>query len=190
MRFLCHDPSSRLVSLSVFDHLLTNTITLFSRGRLMLANSEYADRLNRLAEKTRRADDVSPDLIADIIGHACPRLKSMGPNGNPITRITDFIKCCAWIDASLALVETQLPKWTLRRLAYENGEWHCSLSKQNNLPLELDDTADAHHEVAALAILSAFLEVQSRAMEKQTTCPSVPQVRTETAYLFCCDNFA
>ena len=156
----------------------------------MLANAEYADRLNRLAEKVRRAEDVSADLIADIISRACPRLQSMGPNGKIITRITDFIESCAWIDASLALVEAHLPKWTLRRLAYDNGEWHCSLSKQNNLPIEVDDTADAHHEVAALAILSAFLEAQAKVREKQTACPSVPQVRTETAYLVCCDNFA
>ena len=59
----------------------------------------------------------------------------------------------AWNDAALALVELELPAWKLRRLVHENGKWHCSLSRHPNLPVALDDTATASHEVLPLAIL-------------------------------------
>ena len=156
----------------------------------MLGNSE-CDRFNRLAEKVRLADNVSTELIGEIISGACPRLALMGPNRKLVTRITDFIKSCAWFDVSLALIEAQLPKWTLRRLSYDNGEWYCSLSKQANLPIEIDDTADAHHEAAALAILSSFLEAQRGADQRHHGYSTVPHVSSSDAdYLVCCDNFA
>jgi hypothetical protein len=74
---------------------------------------------------------------------ACTRL----PAGKA-ARIDQLIDAGAWNDAALALIELELPAWKLRRLVYEDGEWLCSLSRQPNLPLALDDTADARHEVA------------------------------------------
>ena len=54
-------------------------------------------------------------------------------------RIDQLIEARAWNDAALALVELELPAWKLRRLVYEDGEWHCSLSRQPNLPVALED---------------------------------------------------
>ena len=50
-----------------------------------------------------------------------------------------MIQSSSWIDVALALIEI-VPGWKLRRLAYDDGEWHCSLSKQPNLPVELSTT--------------------------------------------------
>jgi hypothetical protein len=68
----------------------------------------------------------------------------------------------AWNAASLLIAERELNGWQLRRLVFDDGEWVCSLSRQPQLPLELDDTADAHHDIAACAILHA-IEVRSSA---------------------------
>jgi hypothetical protein len=76
-------------------------------------------------------------------------------------RIDRLIEARAWNDAALALVELELPRW-LRRLVYENGKWHCSLSRHPNLPVALDETATASHEVLPLAILAALVEAHHR----------------------------
>ena len=65
--------------------------------------------------------------------------------------IDELIEARAWNDAALTLVELELPAWKQRRLIYEDGKWHCSLSRHPNLPVALDDTATASHEVLPLA---------------------------------------
>jgi hypothetical protein len=102
-----------------------------------------------------------------------------------------LIEAGAWTDATIALIELELPAWKLRRLVYEDGEWLCSLSRQPNLPVALDDTADASHEVLPLAILSAFVEARRRANAmRETSLRIVPQVRRTSGYAICCDNFS
>jgi len=88
------------------------------------------------------------------------------------------------------MVELELPSWNLLRLVHEDGEWLCSLSKQPNLPVALDDTADASHQVLPLAILGAFLKARrnTKAM-RETGSQAVPQVRPTSGYAVCCDNF-
>src|SRR5262249_969703 len=67
-------------------------------------------------------------------------------------------------DAALALLELELPQWKLRRLIYEDGEWHCSLSKHIELPVELDDAAEANHDSLPLSILSALVEARRHSL--------------------------
>jgi hypothetical protein len=109
--------------------------------------------------------------------------------GNAESEITQLTKSAAWLDTGLSLVELELPGWGLRRLVYDGGEWHCSLSSQPNLPVELDDTIDASHTVAALAILLALSETKRNLMQAATT--TVPAVRLTpmTPAAVCCDNF-
>ena len=82
-------------------------------------------------------------------------------------------------------------QWKLRRLIYEDGEWHCSLSKHIGLPASLDELAEASHESQPLAILSALLEARRNSLAAAESRPqSVPQVRPTRGYAICCDNFA
>ncbi len=100
-----------------------------------------------------------------------------------------MIAAGAWSEVALALIELELPAWTLRRLIYEDGEWFCSLSRQPNLPVEFDDTADARHEFLPVAILSAFVEARRQSnVARETSAPTVSQIRSVNA--ICCDNFA
>jgi hypothetical protein len=106
-------------------------------------------------------------------------------------RIDQLIEARAWNDAALALVELELPAWKLRRLVYEDGEWHCSLSRQPNLPVALDDTATASHEVLPLAILGALVEAHRRmSVTRGISLQVVPRARATSGYAVCCDNFS
>jgi hypothetical protein len=88
------------------------------------------------------------------------------------------------------LVELELPQWKLRRIVHDNGEWHCSLSRQPQLPFGLDDIAEASHEILALAILMTLLEARRAAAVNTAGRAAVPQVRSEPIPALCCDNFA
>jgi hypothetical protein len=153
---------------------------------VMLFDPKHEGRVDRLIDQLRLAPTLTTDLFSDVIVHACTRLTA----GNA-ARIDQLIEAGAWTDATIALIELELPAWKLRRLVYEDGAWLCSLSRQPNLPVALDDTADASHEVLPLAILSAFVEARRRTSAmRETTLRKVPQVRRTSGYAICCDNFS
>jgi hypothetical protein len=156
----------------------------------MLSDPKHEDRLDRLTEQLRLAPVLTPNLVGAVIADACIRLPVLHRTGKA-ARIHQLIEAGAWSDAALALIELELPAWKLRRLIYEDGEWFCSLSKQPNLPVTIDDTADARHEVLPLAILSAFLEARrGTSAARETSPPTVPQVQPTSGIVICCDNFA
>ena len=101
-----------------------------------------------------------------------------------------MIQSGAWTDAALALIDLELPQWQLRRIAYDEGEWHCVLSRERELPDWLDQSAEGRHADLALAILSAFVEAQH--ISAPLGRPSVPAVRAVADRLYepvCSDNF-
>ena len=108
------------------------------------------------------APAVTRDLFLEVIQKRCAQLwnRSAGSRAH-LSRLVDD---GAWIDAALELIELDSPQWKLRRLVCEDGEWFCSLSRSPCVPLEIDDTADASHADAALAILSALLEAQQKTL--------------------------
>ena len=90
----------------------------------------------------------------------------------------------------MAVIELEMPGWKLRRLVYENGEWFCSLTRQPNMPANLDDSADAAHELLSLAILRAFVEARRRSKVTTDSASGVPQFQPAAGDVVCCDNFA
>jgi hypothetical protein len=156
----------------------------------MLCRYDNEDRFDRLEGQLRSAHALTPELMSHVMAGSCVRLASLGHTTLPV-RINRLVESRAWVDAAFTLIELELPAWKLRRLVYEDGEWFCSLSRQTNLPADLDDTADAHHEILPLAILGAFLEAKRRATSMREAIPhSVPQVQSAQADPICCDNFA
>ena len=114
----------------------------------MLFDPKHEEPLEVLEIQLRRDHALTPDLISNVIeGTRLPRIKRTGK----VAQIDQLIEAGAWSDAALALIELELPAWKLRRLVYEDGKWYCSLSRQPNLPVALDDTATASHEVLPLA---------------------------------------
>ena len=155
----------------------------------MSLDASYEQRLRELQEQLRHAQTITPELMADVIARACLRVQAH--RGTVKARAIRLIESGAFADATLALVELELPQWKLRRLIYEDGEWHCSFSKHIGLPAELDDMAEATHESLPLAILAAFVEARRRSLTaSESRRQSVPLLRPTQGYAVCCDNFA
>jgi hypothetical protein len=155
----------------------------------MLFNPAHEDQFERLSARLRLAPEIASDLFSDTMA-VCARIRLLA-NAGKTRRLARLIAVEAWTDAALTLIELETPNWILRRLEYEDGEWVCSLSTQPNMPLAIDDTADARHEVLALAILSAFLDARGKNSEvRETRSLTVPRLRPASGQAMCCDNFA
>lgn len=153
----------------------------------MLPSPEHQNPVE-LGERLRNADAVTTDIMSDVIGQACRRFPSLGQNEKSV-RLERLLESGAWTDAALALIELELPQWQLRRIAYDEGEWHCALSRQRELPDWLDSAIEARHADLALAMLSAFVEAQR--VNTSTSRTSVPAVRPDASALYepvLCDN--
>jgi hypothetical protein len=154
-----------------------------------LFGHDQAVLLDRLDEAVRFAPQPTHGLISKIVAGACTRIPVLSKAGKA-ARIDRLVESGAWADAALTLIELELPGWTLRRLIREDGQWLCSLSRQPNVPAELDDTADAAHEVMPLAILLAFLQARRRTFLAAQSVPTASAFDQVPAGLICCDNFA
>jgi|SRR5215469_6622615 len=131
--------------------------------------------LGALGEDLRQASEVDANLMTEVIGVACLRYPSLGQS-EKTARVEQLIQSGAWTDAALALIDLELPFWHIRRLAYDDGEWYCALSRGRELPDWLDQPIEARHADLALAMLSAFVEAQ-RISEPESRA-SVPAVKT------------
>jgi hypothetical protein len=156
----------------------------------MLLIPRHEDRLERLAEKLRLAEAITPHFIAESISDVCPRLALLNSAGVAVVQIDRLIKASAWTDLARALVAIELPGWSLRRLILEDGIWFCSLSRQSGMPIMFDDTADATHENLALAILSALVEARRKiGATHEPATQAALQIEPGGATV-CCDNFS
>jgi hypothetical protein len=142
-----------------------------------------------LSDRLRDAHVATADLVAEIIGKTCRRFPSVGQS-EKAARIEGLIQTGAWTDAALALIDLDLPQWQVRRIAYDESEWHCALSRERELPDWLDQSIEARHPDLPLAILSAFVEAQRVAAPSSRT--SVPATRAASALYepVLTDNFA
>ena len=126
-----------------------------------------------LSDRLGNATTVTPKLMSDLVAGVCRRFPSFG-QPEKTTRIRELIQFRAWTDAALALIDLELPFWQARRIAYDEGEWYCALSRERELPDWLDRSVEARHPDLALAILSAFIEAQRISSPSiQTSVPVV-----------------
>jgi hypothetical protein len=158
------------------------------RDEAMLALSEIRD-FSDFNDRLHSANAVTAELMSEVISEACRRFPSAGQI-DKTARIERLIESGAWTDATLALIDLELPMWQVRRIAYDEGEWYCALSRERELPDWLDRSIEARHADLALAILSAFIDVQRLSAPSSKT--SVPTVSRDANPLYqpvCCDNF-
>jgi hypothetical protein len=146
--------------------------------------------LGELTDQLRDAAEASVSLLGEVIDTACHRFPSTGQSAKT-AQIERLVQSGAWADAALALIDLELPLWQVRRVAYDEGEWHCALSRQRELPDWLDQSIEAHHEDLALAILSAFVAARrASAPSSRTSVPSVNRSADGLAEIVCGDNYA
>ena len=102
-----------------------------------------------------------------------------------------MIQSGAWTDVALALIELELPQWQIRRIVYDEGEWHCALSRQRELPEWLDQPIETRQADLPLALLIALVEAQRvNATSIGTSVPTTPRDANPLCEPVCCDNFA
>jgi hypothetical protein len=143
-----------------------------------------------LGDQLRNAGHVTAEFFTDIIRTTSRRLPSAKQNARA-ARVEHLIQSQAWTDAALALIDLELPQWQVRRLAYDDGEWYCALSRQRELPDWLDQSIETHHADLALAILSAFVEARRVSVPpSRTSVPMVPQDVNPQYEPVYSDNFA
>ena len=150
---------------------------------------EESQTTTELGDRLHNACTVTADFLSDIVSQTCRRFPSAYQSGKT-ARIERLIESGAWTDAAMALIDLELPQWQLRRIAYDEGEWHCALSRERELPDWLDQSADGRHADLALAILSAFVE--ARHISAPLSRSSVPAARSDASPLYepvCSDNF-
>ena len=154
----------------------------------MLHVREFHD-LGALNARLRDAGAADAALVNEVIGAACRRYPSPGQTEKTV-RLDQLIKSAAWTDAALALIDLELPQWQIRRIAYDQGEWHCALSRQRELPEWLDQSAEAHHTDLALALLSAFVEARRvNAPESRTSVPDARGFTRDVYEMLPIDNY-
>src|SRR5437763_16210167 len=135
----------------------------------MLHPDDHRDP-SELVDRLRNAPEANATLMAEIVDIACRRFTSSEKSA----RVEQLIRSGAWTDAALALIDLELPLWQVRRIAYDEGEWYCALSRERELPDWLDRSIEARHADLPLAMLIAFVEVQR--ISAPLSSPSVPSV--------------
>lgn len=156
----------------------------------MLLIPEHNNSLAQLTQRILLADAPNRALIDDVITGTCQRTAGLRSRGQA-RQLEAALAASAWTDAALALIDLELPGWIMRRLVRDDGAWLCSLSRTPNLPIELDDCAEASHDVLPLAIIAALLEARRAGNTAVTPRPgSVPAVQPSSGQRMCCDNFS
>lgn len=153
----------------------------------MLFHPDRPERLAWIADQVSSADHASANLVSAIASEISHR--AVNASAPISSHIRKLIVAGAWTDAALALVASELPEWKLRRLAYDDGEWHCTLSPQREFPEWLDDGIEAHHENLSLALFKGLIEA-ARQQPVETPAPTVPRIWFKQHDAICCDNFA
>ena len=141
-----------------------------------------------LADELRDGCGVTREFLSDIISETCRRFPERNVKAARVARLR---QAQAWIDAALALIDLELPQWQVRRLVHDEGEWHCALSRQREMPDWLDQSVETHHADMALAILSAFVEARRVGAVCEPDCMPGALRRNAAVYEpLCCENFA
>jgi hypothetical protein len=159
------------------------------RDRVMAFVDDHAVQIERAHEGLQTALTPTADVFRTVIEGSCIRLPGLKAS-RLAARLERLIAAGAWSEAALALVELEVPAWRVRRLAHEGSEWICALSRQPNLPIDIDDTAEASHEHLALAILTAMVEAQRRSNVVAERNPAAAPMMPSSDRMVCCDNFA
>jgi hypothetical protein len=156
----------------------------------MLLHLQRSEQLATLAAQVSAADEATTQLFSEIVVATARRLWAPGEAAKA-TELHDLIEAGALTQAALNLIDLELPLWKLRRIAYDEGKWHCAMSRQRELPEWLDQAVEARHASLTLAILGAYIETVGQIeLSREPGRPSVPQTRAEQYVPLYRKNFA
>lgn len=148
-----------------------------------------AERLAEFVDQLHARENLTADLMSSVAATICAL--SPAPDRMRSSRIDRLVAAGAWTDAALALVDGELPQWKLRRLVYDDGRWHCALSRQRELPEWLDQAIETSHVDCAAAVLAGVVEAARQSAPADVVeAGRVPRIPLKRDELICCDNFA
>jgi hypothetical protein len=149
-------------------------------------HSTHSEQLTTLAGQVSLADEATPELLSKIVAKTARRLSAPGV----AAQLDQLIDAGALTEAAFALVNLELPLWQIRRITYDEGEWHCAMSRQRELPEWLDQAIETSHASLTLAIVGVYIEtLRQIEASREPSRPSVPQTRGDKFEPVCCDNF-
>lgn len=154
----------------------------------MHSTLESSKQFASIAQGMRRTERASADLVQSIVAKMYPNIQEL-----PVafTRVRKLIAAKALTEAMLALIDCELPQWKLRRLAYDEGEWHCALSRQRELPEWLDQSVESSHKDLTLAIALACIEVlNSDDVKTRPMGRTIPAIRAKHYETLTSENYA
>jgi hypothetical protein len=153
----------------------------------MFLHSIRSQQLATLAGRVSAADEATPELLSGIVAGTVRRPSAPGE----AARLHQLIEAGALTEAAFAVINLELPLWQIRRITYDEGEWHCAMSRQRELPEWLDEAIETTHASLTLAIVSVYIEtLRQIEASREPSRPSVPQTRDYQFKPVCCDNFA
>ena len=146
--------------------------------------------LNQLDARLCSAPTLTVEPMSDVVAASCPRLALL-QHTERAARAEQLIQQGAWTDAAFALLALELPQWQLRRLVYDDGEWHCALSSQREMPEWLDQSIEARHADLPIAILRAIISARRVSVPStRSSVPTAPRAASDLYEPVCSDNFA
>ena len=153
----------------------------------MFLHSIRSQQLATLAARESAADEATPELLSGIVAETARRLSAP----DDAAQLHQLIEAGALTEAAFSLINLKLPLWQIRRITYDEGEWHCAMSRQREIPEWLDEAIEATHASLTLAIVSVYIEtLRQIEASREPSRPSVPQTRGDQFKPVCCDNFA
>ena len=120
----------------------------------MLSFSMRKDRIERLIRKVDRATCPTHPLLVEIVSAVCPR--HLEGRGSKSVALRHWLETDAYHDVIFGLVEWELPGWTVRRLALDDGLWWCALTPRLSAFWGHDEVDESHPDMT-LALAKAFL---------------------------------
>ena len=170
MKSLCRRHFFRLASLWRFAHLLRRAALSDAAIRdvscCSIRNTRSTSAMLEAAPSTRPGDHTRTDVRGDRASVRTLRRtrdgrESQGQSADRIRRL-DRCNACAG-RARAAAMEASTPRLRGRRMA------SVPSPRQPRLPLDLDELAEAGHEILPLAILIAFLQARRATAAERPT---------------------
>ena len=119
----------------------------------------FASRVHRV-ESLRRSLERTPlpthHLMSEVLRVVCPH--RLAARDDRSVQLRQWLETHAFLQIALALVEWELPDWSVRRLGQENRIWWCAITHRHMIDWGGEEE-DESHEDMTLAILKSFLTV-------------------------------
>ena len=122
-----------------------------------------AYRIARVHRAIEQSACPSYALMSDVVATICPRY--LHGRDDRSVRLRHWLETNAFREICLALVDWELPGWSVFRLAQDEGAWQCELNPRQSAGGG-DTEVEESHDDETLAILEAFLTALCHVLPK------------------------